>query len=68
MAKVRVNARDFSNFSALESGEYFFYKNELYLKVTVNTAYCFSSSAFIYFDCADTVEWIDDSKIVITIE
>lgn len=68
MAKVQVKTKGFTDFGALEPGEYFFFRNDLYLKVDGDTAYCFVVGEFINFYCNTTVKWVDDDKITITIE
>lgn len=68
MARVRIKANETSPFENLVFGEYFLYKNELYLKVNENTAYCFTSGEFDYFVEDNEVVWVDEDRIVITIE
>lgn len=68
MTKVQVKTNGFQDFGALAPGEYFFFRNDLYLKIDGNDAYCFVVGEFTDFDCDTVVEWVDDDKITITIE
>lgn len=67
MTKVRFKSGEFSLFESLELGEFFLYKDELYVKINENTAYCFITSDFDYFVEDNEVEWIDEDRITITV-